>query len=303
MHERQDNRYAPPLSMAEEAAHPVGGQYLAVANSLPSMRACAWFGTAWALFRQRAGWWFGLVLAWTILSYILAAAMQAFMPSVIPFFPAVRDFAAVFATAGVAYAAERVEQQARIDWRASLVVLVRCAGALVLLGLLNVVFEQLLLRAGARLEDYAMQMAFQSPSSMLLGLVSLINSWKWLFFMLAYLLPNGVAPMLVVCRRMGVVRAWAAGWRGMGRNAGGVVLAVALATLLGLAVRLVVGVAVVLAQPKLTMLGTIDAVPPVWMIRVASLVNNMVGLMLMLVLYAACRDVFFKRETSVKQAT
>lgn len=33
MHERQDNRYAPPLSMAEEAAHPVGGQYLAVANS------------------------------------------------------------------------------------------------------------------------------------------------------------------------------------------------------------------------------------------------------------------------------
>ena len=303
MHERQDNRYAPPLSMAEEAAHPVGGQYLAAANSLPSMRAFAWFGAAWALFRQRAGWWFGLVLAWTILSYILAAAMQAFMPSVIPFFPAVRDFAAVFAMAGVAYAAERVEQQARIDWRASLVVLVRCAGALVLLGLLNVVFEQLLLRVGARLEDYAMQMAFQSPSSMLLGLVSLINSWKWLFFMLAYLLPNGVAPMLVVCRRMGVVRAWAAGWRGMGRNAGGVVLAVALATLLGLAVRLVVGVAVVLAQPELTMLGTIDAVPPVWMIRVASLVNNMVGLMLMLVLYAACRDVFFKRETSVKQAT
>ena len=303
MHERQDNRYAPPLSMAEEAAHPVGGQYLAVANSLPSRRAFAWFGAAWALFRQRAGWWFGLVLVWTILSYILAAAMQAFMPSVIPFFPAVRDFAAVFAMAGVAYAAERVEQQARIDWRASLVVLVRCAGALVLLGLLNVVFEQLLLRVGARLEDYAMQMAFQSPSSMLLGLVSLINSWKWLFFMLAYLLPNGVAPMLVVCRRMGAVRAWAAGWRGMGRNVGGVVLAVALATLLGLAVRLVVGVAVVLAQPKLTMLGTIDAVPPVWMIRVASLVNNMVGLMLMLVLYAACRDVFFKRETSVKQAT
>ena len=89
----------------------------------------------------------------------------------------------------------------------------------------------------------------------------------------------------------------------MGRNVGGVVLAVALATLLGLAVRLVVGVAVALAQPELTMLGTIDAVPPVWMIRVASLVNNMVGLMLMLVLYAACRDVFFKRETSVKQAT
>ena len=75
------------------------------------------------------------MLAWTILSYILAAAMQAFIPSVIPFFPAVRDFAAVFAMAGVAYAAERVEQQARIDWRASLVVLVRGAGALVLLGL------------------------------------------------------------------------------------------------------------------------------------------------------------------------
>lgn len=303
MHERQDNRYAPPLSMAEEAANPVGGQYLAVGNSLPSMQAFAWFGAAWALFRQRAGWWFGLVLAWTILSYILAAAMQAFMPSVIPFFPAVRDFAAVFATAGVAYAAERVEQQARIDWRASLVVLVRCAGALVLLGLSNVVFEQLLLRVGARLEDYAMQMAFQSPQSPLLRLVSLINSWKWLFFMLACLLPNDVAPMLVVCRRMGVVRAWAAGWRGMGRNAGGVVVAVALATLLVWVERLVLGVAVALTQPTLTMIETIDAVPPVWMIRVASLVNNMVGLMLMLVLYAACRDVFFKRETSVKQAT
>lgn len=303
MHERQDNRYAPPLSMAEEAANPVGGQYLAVANSLPSIRAFAWFGAAWALFWQRAGWWFGLVLAWTILSYILAAAMQAFMPSVIPFFPAVRDFAAVFATAGVAYAAERVEQQARIDWRASLVVLVRCAGALVLLGLLSVVFEQLLLRVGARLEDYAMQMEFQSPQSPLLRLVSLINSWKWLFFMLACLLPNGVAPMLVVCRRMGVVRAWAAGWRGMGRNAGGMVLAVALATLLVWAERLVLGIAVALTQPTLTMIETIDAVPPVWMIRVASLVNNMIGLLLMLVLYAAYRDVFFKRETSVKQAT
>ena len=303
MHERQDNRYAPPLSMAEEAAHPVGGQYLAVANSLSPRRAFAWFGAAWALFRQRAGWWFGLVLAWTILSYILAAAMQAFMPSVIPFFPAVRDFAAVFAMAGVAYAAERVEQQARIDWRASLVVLVRCAGALVLLGLLNVVFEQLLLRAGARLEDYAMQMEFQSPQSPLLRLVSLINSWKWLFFMLAYLLPNGVAAMLVVCRRMGAVRAWVAGWRGMERNVGGVVLAVALATLLGLVVRLVVGVAAVLAQPELTMLGTIDAVPPVWMMRVVSLVNNMVGLLLMLVLYASCRDIFFKRDIRVKQAT
>ena len=63
MREQQDNRYAPPLSMAEEAAHLVGGQYLAVGNSLPSMRAFAWFGAAWALFRQRAGWWFGLVLA------------------------------------------------------------------------------------------------------------------------------------------------------------------------------------------------------------------------------------------------
>ena len=135
MHERKDKRYAPPLSIAEETVYTVGGQYLAVANSLPSMRAFAWFGAAWALFRQRAGWWFGLVLAWTILSYILAAAMQAFIPSVIPFFPAVRDFAAVFAMAGVAYAAERVEQQARINWRASLVVLVRGAGALVLLGL------------------------------------------------------------------------------------------------------------------------------------------------------------------------
>ena len=303
MCEQQDNRYAPPLSMTEETVHQADGQYLAVANSLPSGRAFAWFGAAWALFRQRAGWWFGLVLAWTILSYILAAAMQAFMPSVIPFFPAVRDFAAVFATAGVAYAAERVEQQARIDWRASLVVLVRCAGALVLLGLLNVVFEQLLLRVGARLEDYAMQMAFQSPQSPLLRLVSLINSWKWLFFMLACLLPNGVAPMLVVCRRMGVLRAWAAGWRGMGRNAGGVVLAVVLATLLVWAERLVLGVAVALTQPTLALIETTDAVPPVWMIRVASLVNNMIGLLLMLVLYAAYRDVFFKRETSVKQAT
>ena len=243
------------------------------------------------------------MLAWTILSYILAAAMQAFMPSVIPFFPAVRDFAAVFATAGVAYAAERVEQQARIDWRASLVVLVRCAGALVLLGLLNVVFEQLLLRVGARLEDYAMQMAFQSPQSPLLRLVSLINSWKWLFFMLACLLPNGIAPILVVCRRMGVPRAWAAGWRGMGRNVGGVVVAVVLATLLVWAERLVLGVAVALTQPTLALIETIDAVPPVWMIRMASLVNNMVGLLLMLVLYAAYRDVFFKRRTSVKQAT
>ena len=303
MHERKDKRYAPPLSIAEETVHTVGGQYLAVASSLSPRRAFVWFGAAWALFRQRAGWWFGLVLAWTILSYILAAAMQVFMPSVIPFFPAVRDFTAVFATAGVAYAAERVEQQARIDWRANLVVLVRCAGALVLLGLLNVVFEQLLLRAGARLEDYAMQMEFQSPQSPLLMLVSLINSWKWLFFMFACLLPNGVAPMLVVCRRMGVVRAWAAGWRGMGRNAGGVVLAVALATLLVWVERLVLGVAVALTQPTLTMIETIDAVPPVWMIRVASLVNNMVGLMLMLVLYAACRDLFFKREISVKQAT
>lgn len=303
MREQQDNRYAPPLSMTEETVHQADGQYLAVTNSLPSMRAFAWFGAAWALFRQRAGWWFGLVLAWTILSYILAAVMQAFMPSVIPFFPAVQDFTAVFATAGVAYAAERVEQQARIDWRASLVVLVRCARALVLLGLLNVLFEQLLLRMGARLEDYAMQMAFQSPQSPLLRLVSLINSWKWLFFMLACLLPNGVAPMLVVCRRMGVVRAWAAGWRGMGRNAGGVVLAVALATLLVWAERLVLGIAVALTQPTLTMIETIDAVPPVWMIRMASLVNNMVGLLLMLVLYAAYRDVFFKRGTSVKQAT
>ena len=33
MREQQDNRYAPPLSMAEEAAHLVGGQYLAVGNS------------------------------------------------------------------------------------------------------------------------------------------------------------------------------------------------------------------------------------------------------------------------------
>ena len=303
MREQQDNRYAPPLSMTEETVHQADGQYLAVTNSLPSMRAFAWFGAAWALFRQRAGWWFGLVLAWTILSYILAAVMQAFMPSVIPFFPAVQDFTAVFATAGVAYAAERVEQQARIDWRASLVVLVRCARALVLLGLLNVLFEQLLLRMGARLEDYAMQMAFQSPQSPLLRLVSLINSWKWLFFMLACLLPNGVAPMLVVCRRMGVVRAWAAGWRGMGRNAGGVVLAVALATLLVWAERLVLGIAVALTQPTLALIETIDAVPPVWMIRMASLVNNMVGLLLMLVLYAAYRDVFFKRGTSVKQAT
>ena len=135
MHERKDKRYAPPLSIAEETVYTVGGQYLAVASSLSPRRAFVWFGAAWALFRQRAGWWFGLVLAWTILSYILAAAMQAFIPSVIPFFPAVRDFAAVFAMAGVAYAAERVEQQARIDWSASLVVLVRGAGALVLLGL------------------------------------------------------------------------------------------------------------------------------------------------------------------------
>ena len=121
--------------------------------------------------------------------------------------------------------------------------------------------------------------------------------------MLACLLPNGVAPMLVVCRRMGVLRAWAAGWRGMGRNAGGVVVAVALATLLVWIERLVLGIAVALTQPTLTMIETIDAVPPVWMIRMASLVNNMVGLLLMLVLYAAYRDVFFKRGTSVKQAT
>ena len=195
MHERKDKRYAPPLSIAEETVHTVGGQYLAVASSLSPRQAFAWFGAAWALFRQRAGWWFGLVLVWTILSYILAAAMQAFIPSVIPFFPAVRDFAAVFATAGAAYAAERVEQQARIDWRASLVVLVRCAGALVL------------------------------------------------------------------------------------------------------------GVAVALTQPTLTMIETIDAVPPVWMMRVVSLVNNMVGLLLMLALYAACRDIFFKRDIRVEQAT
>ena len=59
----------------------------------------------------------------------------------------------------------------------------------------------------------------------------------------------------------------------------------------------------VLAQPELTMLGTIDAVPPVWMMRVVSLVNNMVGLLLMLVLYAACQDIFFKRDIRVEQAT
>ena len=121
--------------------------------------------------------------------------------------------------------------------------------------------------------------------------------------MLACLLPNGIAPILVVCRRMGVPRAWAAGWRGMGRNVGGVVVAVVLATLLVWAERLVLGVAVALTQPTLALIETIDAVPPVWMIRMASLVNNMVGLLLMLVLYAAYRDVFFKRRTSVKQAT
>ena len=121
--------------------------------------------------------------------------------------------------------------------------------------------------------------------------------------MLACLLPNGIAPILVVCRRMGVLRAWAAGWRGMGCNAGGVVLAVALATLLVWAERLVLGVAVALTQPTLTMIETIDAVPPVWMMRVVSLVNNMVGLLLMLVLYAACRDIFFIKKNQVKQAT
>ena len=51
MREQQDNRYAPPLSMTEETVHQADGQYLAVTNSLPSMRAFAWFGAAWALFR------------------------------------------------------------------------------------------------------------------------------------------------------------------------------------------------------------------------------------------------------------
>ncbi len=315
MHEREDKRYAPPLNMAEEAGHAADGGYPVAANSLPARRALAWFGLAWGLFWRWAGWWFALVLAWTILSYILSAVMQVWRPSFVSFsfavrdyafvfaaIAAVRDFALVFATAGVAYAAERMERQARIDWRAGLVVLVRCAGALALLGLLSVVFEQLAIRAEAMLESYAANMQFQSAPSPLLGLVVWINAWKWLFFVLAYLLPNGVAPMLVVCRGMSAGRAWAAGWRGVGRNAGAVVLAAALATLLALLVRLVLGVAVALAQPEFVSFATrVDAVPPVWMMRIVSLAGNMVDLLLMLVLYAACRDVFFKAD--VKQAT
>lgn len=128
-------------------------------------------------FVSAAGWlvvWAGVGLDDTVVYFgCCDAGIYAFSYS---FFPCRARFCRRVCHGGVAYAAERVEQQARIDWRASLVVLVRCAGALVLLGLLNVVFEQLLLRVGARLEDYAMQMAFQSPQSPLLRLVFLINS-------------------------------------------------------------------------------------------------------------------------------
>ncbi|WP_225748405.1 hypothetical protein [Eikenella sp. Marseille-P7795] len=207
MHKREDDRYAPPLSVAEEADVVANVE----AGRLPAWRAFVWFGTAWALFWQRAGWWFGLVLAWTILSSVLAALAELITPTLISFFPAVHDFAVVFATAGAAYAAERVGRKVRVDWRAGLVVLVRCAGALALLGLLNVVFDQLLLRVEGLLGIYVVNMRGK-PSSLLSGAADWIMYWNWLFFILAYLLPNGVAPVLVVCRR--------AGWRGLGRRVG-----------------------------------------------------------------------------------
>lgn len=170
----------------------------------------------------------------------------------------------------------------------------RCAGALALLGLLNAVFGQFLFEAEKALADYAAKMQFKSPQSPLQAVADLMIYWGWLLFILAYLLPNGAAPILAVCRKMGAVRAWAAGWRGVWRNAGGTALAAVLATLSELAVRMVLSLAEVLVRPEVTPITAADAVPPMWFLWIKALAGNMFGLWLMLMLYAAYRDVFFE---------
>ena len=58
--------------------------------------------------------------------------------------------------------------------------------------------------------------------------------------------------------------------------------------------RVVLSLAEVLVRPEVTPITAADAVPPMWFLWIKALAGNIFGLWLMLMLYAAYRDVFFE---------
>lgn len=252
-----NNPYRPPSAFVADAQTVSEDNFLNEPRAVPAGNATAWIGGGWNMFKQQAGLWVLMTLAYGVLYFIM---------SLIPFVSMLLSLVAPVITGGFMYACDRQRREGTIEFSDMFAGFRQNTGQLMLIGLFQLALTLLFVVVMFVIAGAGIGMAMLSGNNAAIasGITSggavgvLVGGLLFVIVLLLYAAAAWLAPALVILHGISAIDALKLGFSAFKKNILGAVLCSILLSILMMlgCIPIFLGLLVVIPLMYCTMYAT-----------------------------------------------